>query len=183
MESFEIRVDEDITLRLHQEKTAPLLFSLIEENRTHFREWLPWLDFNTKIEDTQKFISECESDYKKNIGLNLGIYFRDRLVGSVGFNVISSLNKSAEVGYMLGKDYNGLGIMTKSCNALVDYGFNELNLNRIVIKAGEQNYKSRAIPEKLDFNQEGILQQAEFLYDHYVNMVVYAMLKENWEKK
>ncbi len=183
MEPFEIRVNEDIVLRLHQEKIAPTLFSLVEENRAYLREWLPWLDFNTKIEDTHKFISECESNYKKGFSLNLGIFFNGKLVGSVGFNTISSINKSAEIGYMLGANYNGLGIMTKSCKALIDYGFNQLKLNRIAIKVGEQNYKSRAIAERLNFNQEGILQQAEYLYDHYVNLVVYAMLRENWEKK
>jgi ribosomal-protein-serine acetyltransferase len=183
MESSEIRVDKDIVLRLHQKKIAPTLFSLVEENRSHFRKWLPWLDFNTKIDDTLKFISECVSNYKKGVSLNLGIYYKDKLIGSVGFNTISSTNKSAEIGYMLGEEFIGKGIMTKSCKALVDYGFRELNLNRIVIKAAENNTKSRAIAERLNFNQEGILQQAEYLYDHYVDIVVYAMLKENWGKE
>lgn len=180
MEHLEIIVDEAIVLRLHHEKMAPLLFELVEENRTHFRKWLPWLDFNTKIEDTKKFITECEENYQKGASLNLGIYYQGKLVGALGFNVIDNTNKKAEIGYMLGKGANGKGIMTKSCSALISYGFNELNLNRIAIKAATENIKSRAIPEKLGFKQEGILEQSEFLYDRFLDLVVYAMLKENW---
>ncbi|MBL4593329.1 MAG: GNAT family N-acetyltransferase [Flavobacteriales bacterium] len=181
MEGFEIRVDDDIVLRLHQEKVASLLFELVEKNRTHFREWLPWLDVNTKIEDTKKFIAGVEDNYKKGLSLNLGIYYQDKIIGALGFNVIENTNKKAEIGYVLDKDSYGNGIMTKSCKALINYGFNELDLNRIEIKAAVENTKSRAIPERLGFKQEGILQQGEFLYDHFVDVAVYGMLKENWK--
>ena len=181
MEGFEIRVDDDIVLRLHQEKVASLLFELVEKNRIHFREWLPWLDVNTKIEDTKKFIAGVEDNYKKGLSLNLGIYYQDKIIGALGFNVIENTNKKVEIGYMLDKDSCGNGIMTKSCKALINYGFNELDLNRIEIKAAVENTKSRAIPERLGFKQEGILQQGEFLYDHFVDVAVYGMLKENWK--
>ena len=84
---------------------------------------------------------------------------------------------------MLGADYNEKGIMSKSCEALINYGFNQLNLNRIDIKAATENIKSRAIPERLKFKQEGILRETEFLYDHFIDLVVYGMLKEDWKKR
>jgi len=180
MGQVDIRVDEDIVLRLHQEKMAPLLFEFVDTNRIHLREWLPWLDHNTKVEDSEKFISECQENYKKKTSLNLGIYYHDTLVGSIGFNILDKVNRKAEIGYMLGEKWTGKGIMRKSCKTLVNYGFNDLNLNRIVIKAATGNKKSRSIPEKMNFHKEGVLQQAEFLYDRYVDVVVYGMLKENW---
>jgi ribosomal-protein-serine acetyltransferase len=44
------------------------------------------------------------------------------------------------------------------------------------------NTKSRAVPERLGFVQEGILHDAEWLYDHYVDLVIYSILKAAWVK-
>ncbi|MNJ40026.1 putative ribosomal N-acetyltransferase YdaF [compost metagenome] len=71
--------------------------------------------------------------------------------------------------------------MTSSCKAVINYVFHELSLNRVEIRAAVQNSKSRAIPERLNFCNEGIIRQAEWLYDHYVDYVVYGMLKEDWK--
>lgn len=64
---------------------------------------------------------------------------------------------------------------------MVDYAFNELNLNRVEIRCAVENKKSRAIPERLHFVNEGCIRQAEWLYDHYVDHIVYGMLKEEWK--
>jgi ribosomal-protein-serine acetyltransferase len=63
------------------------------------------------------------------------------------------------IGYWLAEDYQGRGIMTDCVRMLVDFCFNELDLNRVYITCGFGNKKSRAIPELLGFVQEGILQE------------------------
>jgi ribosomal-protein-serine acetyltransferase len=50
----------------------------------------------------------------------------------------------------------------------------------VEVRAAPGNRRSRAIPERLGFRQEGILRDAEWLYDHYVDLVVYAMLADDW---
>ncbi len=181
MENFEIRVGDEIVLRLYRKEDTQELFNLIEQNRNYFRTWLPWLDYNTTEEDSNNFILECQKKYKNETGLNLGIFFKNKLVGSIGFIEINKLHKKAEIGYMLGKKWNGKGIMTKSCKAIVNYAFEKLNLNRVSIRCATKNVKSRAIPEKLGFKLEGIIEQNEWLYNHFVDHAHYGMLKENWQ--
>jgi ribosomal-protein-serine acetyltransferase len=64
---------------------------------------------------------------------------------------------------------------------LVDYAFNEYQLHRVQIRCATENRKSYAIIERLDFIKEGITRQAEFLYDHYVNLFVYGMTDDKWK--
>lgn len=89
-------------------------------------------------------------------------------------------NKSTSIGYWLGERYQGKGIMTKSCKSFIEYAFKELNLNKIEIRCAEQNFRSRAIPERLGFVKEGIIREAEWLNDHFVSHVVYGILAREW---
>jgi ribosomal-protein-serine acetyltransferase len=70
--------------------------------------------------------------------------------------------------------------MTRSCRAIITYLFNELKLNRVEIRAAEFNMKSRSVPERLGFVQEGIVRQEEWINDHYVDHVIYGMLAKDW---
>jgi ribosomal-protein-serine acetyltransferase len=62
----------------------------------------------------------------------------------------------------------------------VEAGFHELGLNRIEIRCATGNKRSRSVAERLGFKPEGILRQSEWLYDHYVDHAVYAMLHEEF---
>lgn len=77
-------------------------------------------------------------------------------------------------------EFRGKGIVTRAARALIDYTFDELELNRAEIHCAEGNRKSRAIAQRLGFRQEGILRRSGLLYDRYVDMVIYGMLKEEW---
>lgn len=71
--------------------------------------------------------------------------------------------------------------MTKALKALIDYGFKELELNKIEISVAVENKKSRALPERFGFVEEGKIRQAEWLYDHYIDHVIYGLLATEWK--
>ena len=70
--------------------------------------------------------------------------------------------------------------MTRAVAALLRHGFRDLKLNRIEIRAGVRNRRSRAIPERLGFRREGTLRQAERLAERTVDHAVYGLLAEEW---
>jgi ribosomal-protein-serine acetyltransferase len=100
-----------------------------------------------------------------------------------GFNAIDWQNRRTEIGYWLAPPFQGRGVMTKTCRFLVAYAFAELNLNRVEILCAVENLRSRAVPERLGFREEGVLRQAEWVRDHFNDLVVYAMLAEEWDGK
>ncbi|MCT8137297.1 GNAT family N-acetyltransferase [Anaerobacillus sp. CMMVII] len=180
---FVHKIDDDIAIRLISLLDDQELFKLTERSRSYLREWLPWLDQTTKVEDTREFIKFCLKNYAENKGLNTVILHKGNIVGVVGFNELDWSNKIAYIGYWLGHEYQGKGIMTKVTKSLISYAFNDLKLNRVDIRAAEGNFKSRAIPERLNFTNEGKIRNGEWLYDHYVDHIVYGMLKEEWIKE
>src|SRR5699024_3070522 len=180
---FVNKVDQDVFLRMLQAKDAEALFRLTDESRTVLREWLSWVDETKNIENSRAFIDTCFEQYNNRRGLTTGIFYKEQLAGVVGFHAFSWSNRIGYIGYWLGRDFQGRGIMTRSVRALIHYGFQDIKLNRIEIGCASGNKKSRAIPERLGFKQEGYIRQAEWLYDHYVDHIVYGMLADEWLNK
>lgn len=70
--------------------------------------------------------------------------------------------------------------MTEAIDALTSFAFDQLNCNRVEIRCEEKNFKSRAIPEKLDYELEGILKSEDVSADgkHLRNTCIYAKVNE-----
>lgn len=179
---FTYNIDDKMMLKMLDLRDAERLFNLTVGSKETLREWLPFIDYTKSVEDTQSFIQSTMKQFADNNGFQAGIWYDGKIAGVIGFHQINWSNKSTSIGYWLGNDYVGLGLMTKSVKAFVDYALNELELNRVEIRAAVENRKSRAIPERLGFTEEGCIRQAEWLYDYYVNHIVYGMLKEDWKK-
>ncbi|MCA1053763.1 GNAT family N-acetyltransferase [Rossellomorea aquimaris] len=178
---FVHKVDEEISLKLTDLKDAESLFQLVDTSREHLKEWLGWIDYTKEVEDTKEFIKGSMKGYAENRSMNTVILYKGTMVGTAGFNSIDWSNKTAYIGYWLHHQYQGNGIMTRVAKALTNYAFDYHHLNKVDIRAAAGNLKSRSIPERLGFVKEGTIRQAEWLYDHYVNHVVYGMLREEWK--
>ncbi|MBZ9635229.1 methyltransferase domain-containing protein [Clostridium sp. FP1] len=66
-------------------------------------------------------------------------------------------------------------------NEIVEKFDSKMGLNKIEILIAEENFKSRALPEKYGFKEEGIIRDAEWLNDKYVNHILYGILKSEWK--
>ncbi|MCM3710671.1 GNAT family N-acetyltransferase [Sporosarcina luteola] len=175
---FAFRIDENIELRLLELRHAEQLFQLTDQSRESLREWLPWLDFTRTMADSRNFIGSTLQQFSRNDGFQAGIWYKGELAGVIGLHSINWSNKSTSIGYWLGAGFEGKGLMTRACQAVVDYCFNELELNRIEIRTATENQKSAAIPQRLGFQLEGNLKQAEWLYDKFVDHYVFGLVKE-----
>lgn len=180
---FSYIIDDEVELRLIEVHHAEKLDALVEQNVEHLRPWSAWIKDERSIEDTKNFIKRNFAQMADNNGYNCGIWYRGEMAGQIGYNYLNHTDRMTEIGYWLGASFQGKGLMTKSCRALIDYGFSELNLNRIEVRCAVENKKSRAIPEKLGFKQEGILRHGEWMHDHFNDLVLYAMLKDEWQAK
>ena len=164
-------------------RDARALFALVEGNRDRLRRWLPWPDATHHPEDIHTFIKRVRSQARAGTGLSYGLWWRNQLVGVASFTWIDRPNSSAAIGYWLAQEAEGHGLMTAAVTALLRHGFRTLKLNRIEIRAGVRNHRSRAIPKRLGVRHEGTLRQAERLADRFVDHAVYGLLAGEWKRR
>ena len=67
--------------------------------------------------------------------------------------------------------------MTTAAKTLISEGFRQLELNRIQARVATENYPSQAVCDRLGLKKEGVLRQAEWLYDHYVDLTMNSVLR------
>ncbi|WP_431027148.1 GNAT family N-acetyltransferase [Lysinibacillus sp. LZ02] len=179
---FTIQINADTYLGLLEKRHAEELFTLTDSSRSYLREWLPWVDATKSVADSESFIDFTLQQFAKNNGFQLAICYQGKIAGMIGLHSINWANRSTSIGYWLGEEYQGKGLMVRACEAVIKYCFIENNLNRIEIRVATGNKRSQAIPEKLGFQKEGCVRQVEWLYNRFVDHDVYGLLKEDYEK-
>lgn len=179
-EHFKLTIDDDSELELISQSHADELFDLIEDNREYLREWLPWLDNNRYLQNTIDYINIARFQYERNETVQFVLLHKGSIVGTIGFHRIDWMNRSTSIGYWIGEQYQGRGLITRSCSSVLDYSFGKMGLHRIEIRCATENFKSQSIPKRLGFKEEGLIRQAEWIYDHYVDHIVYGMLESEW---
>jgi ribosomal-protein-serine acetyltransferase len=174
------KLNQEIKLSLTISQYADEIFTLVDENRDHLKQWMPWLDSVKKVEDTRQFVDLQLSKFQKGEALHETIFYQNRVAGVLGFNRINSQNKVGQIGYWLGKKFTGRGIVTLAVNDLLKLGFEYLSLQKVEIHCAVKNKKSRAIPERLGFKNEGVIRQAELVAGNYLDHTVYGLLKREF---
>src|SRR5690606_26793219 len=128
-----IPVDRCTQLRLLEMSHAQAMFRLVASNRDHLRPWLPWVDRMRVESDAENYILRSLGRFSAGTEAHFGIWFREMLAGSITVERIDAWNRVAEIGYWLGKEFVGKGIMRRSAAALIDYLIEKRAINRIEI--------------------------------------------------
>ena len=178
---FEIQIEPEFSLDLLHPGHTTELFAVVEKNRDHLREWLPWLDHSKEENDTREFIKTTMKQHADDMGFQAAMVFESKIVGVVGYHPLDRMNRSGGIGYWLAKEHEGNGLMTKASLKIIELGFGMLELEKVTITCAPENRKSRAIAERLGFKLDGVLRQNEWLYDHFVDSAVYSLLKSEFK--
>lgn len=158
---------------------AEALFASIDAHRTYLREWLPWLDWTRCVEDERAFLATTVARGAAGLGTVYVILLDGHACGIAGFNWVEPTNRICEIGYWLAADCQGRGIVTACVARLMRHSFDDLGLNRVTIPVAIGNARSRAVCERLGLRNEGVLREAEWLYDHFVDHVMYARVRRD----
>ncbi len=107
----------------------------------------------------------------------------NKCVGHVGFYDIDYRIRSAEFAIMIGeKSEWGKGLGKGCTRRVIEFGFMELNLNRIFLYVVESNARAIQLYHSMGFRDEGLLRQAQFRAGRYVDLLLMSMLNEEFKR-
>ncbi|WNB90906.1 GNAT family protein [Bacillus sp. NEB1478] len=137
-------------------------------------------------ETEEEVLNEIEwyqSIYKEGTGIRWGITEKgsDKVIGSCGFLNRNKKHFRSEVGFELSKEYWGNGIAGEALAAVVKYGFQKLQLERIEALIEPANLPSQRLIEKQGFQREGLLRHYEFTCGKFDDLYMYSILKADIE--
>jgi ribosomal-protein-serine acetyltransferase len=174
-----LEIDERLHLRPVEDGDAEAIYALIDADRERLARWLPWAAAQT-LAGTREFIARSRLQRARDDGFQAAVLGDGEVAGIAGYHGIDRLNRATSIGYWLACSHEGQGVMTAAVRALVDQAFGAWELHRVTIEAAVENRRSRAIPERLGFSEEGVLRESELVGGRYLDGVLYSMLAPEW---
>ncbi len=138
-------------------------------------------DAHRSINESRAYIRYMLRKYRMGEPVSWGIEHvaSGKMIGTIGFMWYQRENNSAEVGYSLSRAYWNQGIMTEALSAMLDFAFDEMRLHRVEAQHELDNPASGAVMRKAGMKHEGTLRGRLFNKGRYVDVALYAMLRED----
>jgi RimJ/RimL family protein N-acetyltransferase len=104
-------------------------------------------------------------------------------LGHAGLYRIDHRVRACEFAILIGDSSRwGKGLGKEVTSALVAYGFDELNMNRIELSVIASNTRATHLYEVLGFVQEGLRRQAQYRAGEYLDVILMAILRSERQK-
>ena len=136
---FGYQIDKDIKLKILEERESGQLFKLVDSNRKYLAEFLPFIEHTKRVEDSKHFIHSTLKQFIDGNGFHCGIWSDKELIGVIGLHYLDLVNKRTSIGYYLAEGFQKKGIMTRCTKALIQYVYEEYDINRIEIQMSIKN--------------------------------------------
>ncbi len=139
----------------------------IRDSFNELKAWLPFAQKLPEVEETEINLRKAHINFLKRESFRYLIFRKETndFIGTVSLQGIDWSIPKCEIGYWINTKFGGNGYMTEAVKALTDFGLNQLKFKRIEIRCESTNLKSRAIPEKLGFELEGVLRNDDLSAD------------------
>jgi ribosomal-protein-serine acetyltransferase len=148
----------DAELRLMMPYYAEALSALTLHDLEYLSRWLSWATPDFTAEAAREFINRYLQRLADDSGLMLGIFWRDQFAGWISHRWDRRVSRT-ELGYWIGQEFQGKGLVTQAVRAMTAYAFGELGLQRAEIMVEIGNTPSAAVAQRAGYWLEGVRRQ------------------------
>ena len=161
---------------------ADMLAALVCRDREHLHTWLPLVATLSTPEAVRAHLERSVVRADEGEVFDWHLFMGETLCGSVRLKDIDHDDRKAAIGYFLGSEYTGKGIITAALQAVLAWCFGSLGLNRIELRCASSNLPSMRVAERLGFVREGLLRQDQCLNGVFVDHHVYGLLQADFRR-
>ena len=137
-------------------------------------------------EDTRKFIRRAIAQQKieprENYHLVVRLRESDQIIGGCGIHLRWPAHRGAEIGYCFNRHFWGQGYATETMGALLQFGFEQLNLHRIIARCDPRNIGSARVMQKNGLREEAHFVQDLWQKNEWRDSLLYAILEHEWKE-
>lgn len=173
---------ERLTLRWLTADDAAAQFALFSDPEV-MRYWssAPWTD----LAQARAAIEQVLAEYRDGTSLRFAITLRDggAMIGNIRLYDFFDQNRRCDIGYALVQAHWGQGYLAEAMAAVLDYGFAELNLNRVEADIDPRNAASQKLLERMSFEPEGYMRERWIVNGEVCDTEFYGLLKSDWEAR
>lgn len=175
MEKFPVIQTERLILSQLEEKDIPFIVELLQHRI--FSDLTSNIPYPYEENDARSWVKMSKEAFENNTGYTFAIRNKeDQIIGAIGLH--DREDDKAELGYWIGIPYWNKGYVTEVAKAIIDFGFDELKLNKIFATHFPHNPASGRIMEKVGMEQEAVLIKEVKKDGEYFDLVRYCILKD-----
>ncbi|MBD1378720.1 GNAT family N-acetyltransferase [Metabacillus arenae] len=141
-------------------------------------------DAHLTLSDTEEYLDFAFAQYEGSSVAPWGIELKETnsLIGTIDFVNWHPKHKKAEIGYVLSPFYWNKGLTTEAANKIIEYGFINMDLIRIQARCFSTNKASEKVMKKIGMMFEGVERQALYTKGQHRDVMVYSILREEYER-
>lgn len=168
---------EKVRLRLLEEDDLPLRVKWV--NTPEIRQNLMF-DYPISLAKTRRWFQNSLLDASR-VHFSILDAENGKVIGMTGLLDIDHRHRRAQFYVTIGEmEYWGRGIADEVIRIVLQYGFVEMNLNKIYLYTLDGNARARSVYERNGFVEEGILRQHHFCVGRFQDLHHYSILREEW---
>lgn len=139
----------------------------------------------TTKEEVKELLDKYIGSYEKDDYYRWAIIKKSssECIGQIAYFLVDSRNNFAEIEYCIGSHFQCKGFATEATKAVIEYGFNQMNLHKVQICTKTINVPSRRVIEKCGLTYEGTLRDYFYMNGEYVGRLYFSILRSEFDVK
>jgi ribosomal-protein-serine acetyltransferase len=178
------RHTERYTLRPFRRRDVEPLYDAVVESFPELHQWLPWAHKRYSRFDASNFVKDSARAWREGRAYDFAVrshaYPEDH-VGNMSIWFTSRAFRVGEVGYWINSGLTEDGVATECARRIIEVGFEELKMHRIILRIAVGNRASERVAEKLGFVREGVLREELKVRGQWLDHSIWGLLDHEYQ--